>query len=174
MRPCDVIAVRVAQVMLHVADDRVVPVEEINRAVGRRHRRPMGRKFGIVAIRPAAVRSSRPTARALLAHLDAEDALEANTLQLRKLPWNSSGKWRLDRIPVPGHGREGRFQNSFMLAMLGRVINMAAERRAEVGVVAGGVGDEVVAPVIEDAPVRIGEAVGDVASRTCSVRGSKR
>ena len=38
------------------------------------------------------------------------------TLQLRKLSRNSSGHARLDRYAVPGHGREGRFQNAFMFA----------------------------------------------------------
>ena len=41
--------------------------------------------------------------------------------------------------------------------MLVGIVEFAAERRAEVGVVAGGVGDEIVAPIIEGAAVRVRE-----------------
>ena len=47
--------------------------------------------------------------------------------------------------------------------MFGRVVNVAAEGRAEVGVIAGGIGDEIIAPVVEDASVRVGKAIGGVA-----------
>ena len=40
------------------------------------------------------------------------------TLRLRKLPCQSSGKWRELTRPVAGQGREGRFQSSLMEACL--------------------------------------------------------
>ena len=46
--------------------------------------------------------------------------------------------------------------------MLAGIVDLAAERGSEVSVVAGGVGDDVVAPVVEGAAMRIGEAEGDV------------
>ena len=48
------------------------------------------------------------------------------------------------------------------LLVFGGVINMTAETRTKIIVVARGIGDEVVAPVIEDAAMWIGEAVGDI------------
>ena len=49
-------------------------------------------------------------------------------------------------------------------------VEVAAEGRTEVVGVAGRVGDQVIAPVIEDPAVRIGEAVGDVARELAGVR----
>src|SRR4051812_48760796 len=46
--------------------------------------------------------------------------------------------------------------------MLGRVIQIAAEGGTKVGIIAGGVGHKIVAPVIKDPPVRIGETVCNV------------
>ena len=54
--------------------------------------------------------------------------------------------------------------------MLRRVIQVAAERRTEVVRVARRVGDEVVAPIVEHAPVRVGKAVGDVALKFARAR----
>src|SRR5687768_17166946 len=51
-----------------------------------------------------------------------------------------------------------------------RVVDGAAERGAEVGVVARRVGDEVIAPVIDDPAVRVGEAVGDVGDEFAGAR----
>src|SRR5207248_889636 len=42
------------------------------------------------------------------------------------------------------------------------VVDMARECGAEVSVVAGGVGDQVIPPVVENPAVRIGKAVADV------------
>src|SRR5580693_83692 len=47
-------------------------------------------------------------------------------------------------------------------------VEMPAERRGEIRSVTGGIGDDVVAPVIEHPPVRVGEAIGYVAVETCS------
>src|SRR5579862_5424818 len=50
------------------------------------------------------------------------------------------------------------------------IIDMAAESRAEVGIVAGGVGDQVVAPIVEHAPMGIGKSVGDVSFESARAR----
>ena len=52
--------------------------------------------------------------------------------------------------------------------MLRRIIEASTEGRSVVGVVSGGIGDQVIAPVIEDSPVRVGEAVGDVGFEAAS------
>lgn len=65
-------------------------------------------------------------------------------------------------IPVPGQGPGGPIPELVHPGVLCGVVDVAAERRREVGVVAGGVRDEVVAPVVEHLAVRVGEAVGDV------------
>ena len=48
------------------------------------------------------------------------------------------------------------------MRMFGRVINVPRERRREIRIVAGRVGDDVVAPISKNAAVGIGEAVGGV------------
>src|SRR2546422_142884 len=66
----------------------------------------------------------------------------------------NAGAGTRTRWPVP---------KLFQTRMLLGVVDMAAERWTKVSVVPGRVGHQVVAPVIERAAVRIGEAVGDVA-----------
>ena len=55
-------------------------------------------------------------------------------------------------------------------AGMAATVEVAAEGRAEVVRISGGIGDEVVAPVVKHASVRIGEAVGHVAHEFSSVR----
>ena len=49
-------------------------------------------------------------------------------------------------------------------------VEVATEGRGEVVGVAGGVGDDVIAPVVKHAPVRIGEAVGHIAVKAIRAR----
>src|SRR5260370_42218680 len=54
--------------------------------------------------------------------------------------------------------------------MLGRIINAAAESRTEVSVVAGCIGDQIVAPIIETPAMRIGKPVGGVGFKFAGAR----
>src|SRR5687768_3416828 len=54
--------------------------------------------------------------------------------------------------------------------MFGGIIDMPAKGWSKVSVVASSVGDEVIAPIIEHAPVRIGEAIRDIRFETSGVR----
>jgi hypothetical protein len=102
-------AIGVAQVMLHVADERFVPVAKINRAVradidGDRAKIRVGgtdQAFLQLAFEAGAV----------LGHLDQVDALETDDVAVEKIALQFGGKWRLLIRPVPAHGRDGRSQN---------------------------------------------------------------
>ena len=56
------------------------------------------------------------------------------------------------------------------MRVLRRVFDVAAEGGSEVAVIAGCVRDDVSAPVIKHAPMRIGEAVGNVTLELVSAR----
>src|SRR3954454_608479 len=66
------------------------------------------------------------------------------------------------RRPVP------EFFHSRMLLV--HPVKVSAECRPEVGVVPGRIGHEVIAPVIEDASMRVGKAVCDVALELAASR----
>ena len=108
-----VIAVRIAEVVLHVPDDRVLPVEEVDRPVRARRSPPVGRKFGSLDETRSSSESPR-SPEPSVGHLHAIDPLEADHVAVQEVPLYSRGNARLVISPVPGHGREGRFQNSFI------------------------------------------------------------
>ena len=77
---------------------------------------PEGRKFGFlptsVVTSSESVSAFKPEPSSLIFARKILCALI--TLQLRKMPCQSSGKWRLVRIEVPAQGRDGRPQKVFM------------------------------------------------------------
>ena len=166
--PVLVITVGIAQVMLHVSDDRIVPVGEIDRAVGPqldvdRPEVGIGRGHDVLQRFPF-------DARAVFSDLDAINALETDDVQVEEIVLElfrematakHAGRRARTRGPVPELAHAG---------MLGRVIEAAAERCIEVIRVAGGVRDDAVAPAIEHLAVRIGEAVRDVGLELASAR----
>src|SRR5262245_42181275 len=71
------------------------------------------------------------------------------------------GGWTRPRGPRP---------ELFHARMFGGIIQVAAKGRAEEVLVAGGIGDNVVAPVVEDTPVRVGKTVGNVGLKFAGAR----
>src|SRR4051812_36295939 len=72
----------------------------------------------------------------------------------------SAGTWT--RRPIPELLHTGMFG--------GHPFKMATECRAKISVVPGRIGDEVSAPIIKNAPMRIGEAVRNVALKFTGAR----
>ena len=153
-------AVGVTEMVLQVADDRVVPVGEVEGAVG------SGGDRGGTEVRVAGgnqiLEGLTLQAGAFLVDLHAEDPLEADDVQVEEISLELVGE-----VAAGDHARAGAWARRTVpellhAGMLRRVVDASAEGRAEVGVVAGGIGHEVVAPPIEDAAMGIGEAVGDV------------
>ncbi len=144
----------------------VAPVDEVERAVGADV--DAGRAEVGVAGGDQVCPSVVPCqARAFFGHLHAIDALEADHVAVEEVAPEFLGKRPAGDDAGAGAGARGRSQNSLHPVVLRRVVDMPAEGRAEVGVVAGGVGDDVVAPVVEDPAVRIGKAIGGVALEAC-------
>ena len=85
------------------------------------------------------------------------------TLQFRKFPLEFRGEMPAGKDARAGARTHWALPKLFHFRMLRRVVEVATEGRGEEVLVAGRVGDDVVAPVVEHAPVRIGETVGDVA-----------
>ena len=54
--------------------------------------------------------------------------------------------------------------------MLRGIIKVAAERRSEVSMVPGPIGDQIITPIIKDAAMRIGEIVGNISFKSGSAR----
>ena len=154
--------------MLHVADKLVGPVEEINRAV-RSHVHSHGAKVRVVRFHQVLERLAFQT-RAVLADLHAEDALKANDVAVQKISLPVVRKVPAVNQARAGAGTRGAFPEFLHVRVLRRVFEVAAEGGSEVAVVAGRVGDDVSAPVIKHAPVRVGEAVGNVALKLVSAR----
>ena len=79
----------------------------------------------------------------------------------RKLPCADSGKWRLRTNSLPPVGRTCVSVHSLHRLLLVRVVDVAGERRAPVVVAVRGVGDEVLAPAVDDVAPGVGERIGD-------------
>ena len=99
---------------------------------------------------------------AFLLHLDAIDSLEADDVEVEEVALEligkmaaaqDSGAWARTRGPIP---------ELVHVRVLLRIVDAPAERRTEIRIVAGRVGDEIVAPIIEHAPVRVREAIRNV------------
>src|SRR5215831_4688416 len=155
-----VIAIWITEMMLHMADDRVLPVAEINRAV----RPNIHRYRAEVRIARTDERFERlaPQAGAVLADFDAVDSLEPDDVGVEKI---SLELFREKAAGEDGRAgaRTGRASPEFLHRFVfGWIIYVAAERRSEVTVVPRAIGDDVVAPIIENAAVRICKIVGDV------------
>ena len=161
-----VVAVRVAQVVLEVADEHLRPVHDVERAVGGDGDAGGTEVAGLLLVGLDEVREEGLTleAGAVFGDLRAEDALDGDHVRVEEVA-----------LPVVGEvtaaedrgARAGarRTVPELLEPGVGAGVEVAREARAEVVGVAGGVGDDVVAPVVEDAAVRVGEAVGHVAGQ---------
>ena len=144
-----------------MADDRVLPVEEIDRAV---RARSSGRRGGSSGRSTTEIGSTLGAgeAGALVLELVLEDALEADDVGDQQVALHRSGKCRLERISTPGQGRVPLLVDLRRAAVLLREVELAGEQGAVIRIGAGAVDDDVLAPAVEDVAVRVGEAVGDV------------
>src|ERR1043166_2917676 len=95
--------------------------------------------------------------RALLRHLHAVDSLEADHVDVQKIALELLREMPAGKNTRAGAGAHGPFPELLQVAVFGWIFQVAAERGAEIAVVPGRIGDDVVAPVIEDATVGIGE-----------------
>ena len=161
-----VVAVRVTQVVLEVADEHLRPVHDVERTIGGDGDAGGAEIAGLLLVGLDEVRQEGLTleAGAVFGDLRAEDALDGDHVRVEEVA-----------LPVVGEvtaaedrgARAGarRTVPELLEAGVGAGVEVAREARSEVVGVAGGVGDDVVAPVVEDAAVRVGEAVGHVAGQ---------
>ena len=159
-----VVAVRVTQVVLEVADEHLGPVHDVQRAI-RGHGHAGGAEvtgLGIVGLDQARLDGRALDCRTFFSELRAEDALVGNHVRVeeRALP-----VVREVTAAEDGRARAGTrgAVPHLVIAAAGASIEVAREARSKVVSVTGGIGDDVVTPVVEHAAVRVGEAVGDVA-----------
>ena len=155
-----VVAVCVAEMALEVADERVVPVHDVERAIGTGGGID---RAEIKILRLEDVGLARALdAGAVGLEVDAVDALKADAVRVEIVAPIFVGEMPARENRAAGAGTRGAVPDGFQLRMFRRVVQAAAEGRAPVGVVAGGVGDDVIAPIVEGAAVGVGEAEGDV------------
>src|SRR6266850_49823 len=89
-------------------------------------------------------------------HLHPEDALEANDIQVEKIILKLFREMPAGENAGAGTGTRRPLPEFFQVVrVLGREFQIAAEGRAEVAVVAGRIGNDVVAPIIKHASVRV-------------------
>ena len=161
-----VVAVRVTQMVLEVADEHLRPVHDVERAIGGDGDAGGAEVAGLLLVGLDEVRQEGLAlqAGAVLGDLRAEDALDGDHVRVEEVALPVVGEVTAaeDRGARAGAGRA--IPELRVLGM-GAFVQMTGEARAEVVGVAGGVGDDVVAPVVEDAAVRVGEAVGHVAGQ---------
>jgi len=146
---------------LQVADQGVVPVTDVERAVwaGRGVDRPevaIGRRDDVglaLALQAGAV----------VDHLHAVDALEADDVGIQEAAPEFLRKMAAGEKGAARGGPGGPVPDGLHARMFSGMVDPAAEGGSEVGVVAGGVDDQVVAPAVEGPAVRVREPVGDVA-----------
>ena len=155
----DRIAPRVPQRVLHVSDQRIEPVGDVERPVEpefdrnrpevriRRHQQ----RFGLHGDEPGAV----------LPYLVLLDALEADRVRHQEIALGIVGKVAAaDELHVRGRPYLGQ-RPHLHRPLLAGIVDVAGERRAVVVVSVGRVGDEVLTPPIDDVAPGIGEAVAD-------------
>ena len=161
------VAVRVAERVLHVADQRVVPVDDVEGAVGAEFEvdRPevlVGRLRGRVDRLEERLDGRRLEPGAVLLDAIAEDAVEADHIVEQIIAL------RLIREVPAGDQLAARGRPPLLLeelvhpAVLVRIVDLAGEGGAEVVGPARGVGHEVLAPAVDVVAPRVGEAVGDL------------
>jgi len=148
--------------MLHVADDVVRPVAKVDRAI-----RPDADADGAEVRqvfrlgRDEVLHRFAFQAGAVLSDFHAVDALEGDDVDVEKISLELVGEMPAAEDARTGTRARGALPKIFQVRMLAGV-EQAAERGAEVGIVPGRVGHDVVAPVVEDAPVRVGKIIADV------------
>ena len=149
--------------MLEVADERLVPVEEIDRAV-RGHAHGRGAEIRVARADEILDRVGFE-ARAVVADPGAKNPLHADDVAVQE---TALVVLRPGAAGEDGRAR-GRTRRAFPKLLVGaprlrvRKVELGAQRGRKEVLVVRAVGDDVGAPVVEDFAVRIGEAIGDVA-----------
>ena len=102
--------------------------------------------------------------------LDAENALDADHVAVEKVAVEIIRPCPAGDHPRSGAGPRGTAPELFHAGVFAGEVDVTAERRREIVGVAGGIGDEVVAPIVEDFAVRVGETVGNVSLESVGQR----
>ena len=151
------VAIGVAERMLHVADERVVPVHEVEAAVGAELQidRP---EAPVVGLEQGIDRVGRE-ARALLPHPVLQHALEADAVVQQIVALGLVGKLAAAHQLAAGRRPPLLLEERLQAAMLLRIVDVAGEGGAEVVQAPRGVGHEILPPAVEGLPpgVREGE-----------------
>ena len=156
----DLVAVGIAEVALEVTDEGIMPIDDVERAVG-----PDigvdGAEIFVGRLDDVGLADAFD-AGAVIGEFHAVDALEADAVRVEIISPIFFGEMGAGDDRAAGAGARGAVPDGFQAGVFAGVVEFAGERGGEVGVVAGGVGDDIVAPIVEGAAVGIGEAVGDV------------
>ncbi len=155
------VATWIAHVMLHVTDDRVLPVGEVNRAVGTDlevHRSEVG-----VGRSDDRLHFHAANARAVLFQTVLENSLEADHVAHEEVALQFFGE------VAAGEDFRGRQGARALLIHLRRsrvllvgAVEMTGDQRGVIRLSAGAIGDDLLSPTIDGVPVRVGEAVRHV------------
>ena len=155
--PVEVVTIWVAQRMLHVADERVVPVDHVEAAVGPKLEID-GAEVGVVRLEQRVDRIGREP-RAIVPHLVLQDALEADAVVEQVVALGIVGKLAAaDELTARGRPPL-HLQELFQTAVLLRIVDIPGEGGAEVVGAARGVGHEILSPAVERLAPGIREAV---------------
>src|ERR1041384_191823 len=135
--PVQMIAARIAQVMLPVADNRFLPIQKINRAVGRNvHAR--GTKIRIVRLHERRLQGFARKTGILLLDLDPVNALETDDIDVEKISLKFIGKMAAGQNARARTGTRGTLPELFHARVFAGKIDVTAESVAEIGVVGRG------------------------------------
>ena len=152
-----VVAVGIAEVALQMSDQRVVPVDHVEGSVGAGGGVD-GPEIRVLRLHHVGFpRAGESGAVALQLH--PKNALETDDVRIEVVAPILFGKMGTGENRAAGGGPRGSRPDLTHAGVFGRKVEFAAERGTKIGVVAGGVGDQVVAPVIEGAAMGIGEGV---------------
>ncbi len=116
-----------------------------------------GRKFGSVEVIDR-LQLGALEAGAVVLDLVAEDALEADDVGDQQVAHEIVGEVPAVDVFHAGAGPRPLLVNLRRLRVLLRILQVAGEEGGVVGLGAGAVDDDVLAPAVEDVAVRIGEA----------------
>ncbi len=154
-----VVAVRVADRVLHVANQRVEPVDHIQGPIGPELE---GHRAEIRVGRAEQRLDGRPAeARAVLLDAVAEDALEADVVIEQVIPLRLVGEVAaVDQLAAAG-GPPLHREELLHPAVLVGIHHLPGERRAEIVGPAGGIRDEVLPPGVDVMAPGVGEPVRD-------------
>ena len=153
----EVVAIRVAQRVLHVAHERVVPVDDVEAAVGAKLQID-GPEVGVVRLEQRIDGIGREPG-AVITHLVLEDSLEADAVVEQVVALCVIGKLpATDELTARGR-TPLLLQKLFQAGVLLRIVDVAREGGAEVVGAARGVGHEILPPAVERLAPGIREAV---------------